>query len=295
MIKTVLETVRDTVNLPSVARFSDDHITRFHMMPAYASVLERIRLSRSNPVVFRHSFTTVAQQESYILPPCISEIWRVAKINDNGDVIEELNPRGQWHVNGPGWSIQENMLSFRPFPGSAVEWDIWYVPSADATIHSGVGVVQGTDSKTIQLAATPELGHLDQRVNAYAGVLLRTINAGNAHEERVVRTYDQATRDAGVEVAFTNLPGEGANVTYELAPVGITGLWQAIAAVTSLHIGIAQNVSVKKITGLELLERRGLKSARDNISNIMGRYARHFDADTQDAAERTGGHSRWDW
>ena len=130
----MLEKIRFNVNLPTVDRYSDDTIARFHLMPAYVEVLDRIRLSSSNPIILRHTFTTVIDQEHYILPPCVAAVWRLAQIDKQGNITEEFNPRGQWHVNGPGWMLQENMLSFRPFPSSETEWAVGYVPSLAATV-----------------------------------------------------------------------------------------------------------------------------------------------------------------
>lgn len=292
VLKTMLEKIRFNVNLPMVDRYSDDTLARFHLMPAYVEVLERIRMSSSNPIILRHSFSTVVAQEHYILPPCISEVWRLTRLDTNGNIIDEFDPRGQWHPTGPGWMLQENMISFRPFPSSIEQWDVWYVPSFDATIHFAAdGKVIGTTKKIIELSASPELGHLDQRINAYAGAVLRKIHAGEPHEERVISSYDQTTREASIDVAFTVMGAENSAVTYEIAPIGTRALGEAIAAVASLHMGVSVNVTQKKILMLELLERRAIKAARDKISNLMGRYAKYFESDTIDARDRVGGHS----
>ena len=292
MLKTMLEKIRSNINLPTVDRYSDDTLTRFHLMPAYVEVLDRIRMSSSNPIILRHRFTTVIDQEHYILPPCVAEVWRLAQIDEHGNITEEFTPRGQWHPNGPGWMLQENMLSFRPFSSSETTWDLWYVPSFDATIHFAIdGKVIGDTKKIIELSASPELGHLDQRINAYAGAMLRKVHVGEPHEERVIAAYDQSSREATVHVAFDVMGSNDSLVTYEIAPVGTRALGEAIAAVASLHMGVSVNVTQKKIMMLELLERRAIKAARDKIGNLMGRHAKYFESDTIDAKDRVGGHS----
>lgn len=292
MLKTMLEKIRFNVNLPTVDRYSDDTLTRFHLMPAYVEVLDRIRMSSSNPIILRHRFTTVIDQEHYILPPCVAEVWRLAQVDEHGNITEEFEPRGQWHPNGPGWMLQENMLSFRPFPSSETEWDLWYVPSFDATLHfASDGLIVGNTRKIIKLSESPALGHLDQRINAYAGAVLRKIHEGEPHEERVISAYDQDTREASWDVAFTVTGNDASSVTYEIAPIGTRALGEAIAAVASLHMGVSVNVTQKKILMLELLERRAIKAARDKISNLLGRHAKYFESDTIDAKDRVGGHS----
>lgn len=292
MLKTVLEKIRMNLNMPDVDRYNNDHLTRFVLMPAYTEMMGRLQLSSENPYVFRHPFTTVVDQEYYLLPPCIAEVWRISKIDSVGNIVENFNPRGNFHPVGPGWTLQENMLSFRPFPGSAQEWEIWYVPSADATLHYAEdGEVIGSDMDTIELSASPSIGHLDERPDAYKGAVLRTLLAGRAHEERVITAYDQTTRYASFDPVFTDLGTGGSAITYEIAPLGHRAVWETIAAVSSVHLGVSVNVTQKKMLYLELLERRALKAARDKLSNLNVRYGKYFEADTEDVRDRTGGHS----
>lgn len=289
-LDSVIEYARFILEEPAGdTQYSDAFVARQIIPSTYDEVMNSIALGQENPILFRYTISLAASTEYYVLPPCVRQVWRLGKIDTNGAVTHDWYPRGEFSPLGRGWSIEANTLAFSPIPSQAEDWTLWYVPSCDFMCHKGSGTVVGTARDTIDLAASPSLGILDQRPNAYAGAVLRVIHSGAPWQERVISSYDVATRRAVVRVPFatTGYPAAAAAITYEIAPIAHLSLWKAIACRTAFNLGVARNVSEKKLALIDAEYRRALKAIRDRLGNIQGRRNKGFDRMSYDSAAFT--------
>lgn len=288
---SVIERARFLIeDTASDTQYNDQFLARQVIPQVYEEIMSLLKLNAENPILFRYSVPLVAGTEYYILPPAIQQIWRLGKLDaTTGVITNDWFPRGESSPMARGWSIEGNMLAFSPIPTEAETWTLWYVPSCDFMCHKGTGVITGTDRDTITLAAAPDLGILDQRPNAYAGAVLRVIHSGVPWQERVIASYDVSTREAVVRIPFdtTNWPGDGEDITYEIAPIAWTSLWNAISLRIAFNIGVARNMSEKKLGLLDGDYRRAIKSIRDKLGSMMGRRTKGFDNQTYDNRDFT--------
>jgi hypothetical protein len=291
-LSTVIERARYLAEDPTAdTQYSDAFLARQVIPAEYATVMNTVQLGMENPIVMRYSVDLADGTEYYTLPPSIRQIWRVGKIDDNGAVTHDWYPRGEQSPMGKGWAIEGNMLTFNPIPSSAETWTIWAVPSADFMCHKGSGTLTNISTTTselghtVALASAPTLGLLDRRPNAYAGAVLRLVDDNMPIQERVIQSYNVSTRVATVRTPFesTGVVALGtATVKYEVAPYYWQGLWNAIAIRTAFQIGVARNLSEKKMGMLDGLYRHAIKTTRDQLGNMMGRRTKGFNMMTLD-------------
>ena len=308
MLKTVAEKVRFYLDDPDLdAKYTDQYLVRYIIGPAMVDVVARLNLNQDNPVVVRHSISLVENQEYYLLPPGIQEVWRLATIDSTGRILTDNKPRGVWNPRGPGWALEGNLLTMRPFPTQAETVDLWYVPSFDVQMHYGTGVLRG---RTVEFATTPTLGLLDRRQNAYAGCVLRLLpESPGVVQEMIIASYDAETRTATVRLPFGAEYSDGSSssqpsatvsggvgssesssssdgfsdtVTYEVAPKMGQALWEAIACASACKLAVAKNVSEKKLGFLEREYKKAMKTITDNLQNMQMRTGKAFEKNTED-------------
>ena len=297
---TVIERVRAYLDEASLdAKYTNDYLVRHVITPEMVNVMSRLSMNFSNPVRIRHSITLSKTQEHYVLPPNIGEIYRVAILDTENRVTEEWMPRNEFHPRGPSWQIQGNMLSFRPLPTKDSTVDIHYIPNGDFLPHylKGSASTDGgelTSYTTFVFDSVPTLGAIDNRENAYAGATLRVWTSA-AHdgglpdktvvEERIIESYDASTRTATVRRPFTadiNSDGTKPGLEYEVAPVGMSSLYQAIACAAAINLGTARNITQKQMQFLMLQYKINMKTIGDNLSNMQSRIGKHYDKRTVD-------------
>lgn len=272
-ILEVIDRARAILESPvNEAQFSDQLLVE-RVIPAELTKLwNSIALSNQNPPLVRFTLSVTAGTEHVVLPPNIRQIWRVGKINaTTGHLEDDWLPAGEFHPWGPGWSIQQNMLSFRPFPTITETWVLWYVPSWDMKPHKGSGTVVGSARTSITLAATPTLGITDLRPHSYVGSVIRLVdNAGIPWDERVINTFNVSDRTATWTVPFasTNYPAAAASINYEIAPIGYQAVWDALAMRLAIWLGVSRNISEKKKAYLHAQLQDAVKAARDVYSNL---------------------------
>ena len=283
---TVLERIRGYLDDPDFdAKYDNDFIIRHIISPTMVDVWSRVNMNLDNPVVLRMEFDTVTTSEYYQLPPSVGEVWRVCRRNSDGLVIEDLKPRSEYHPDGVGWALEGNTLRFDP-KNADNTWTIYYVPSGDIMPHYAGGTTDATtgvmqaDRQTFTLATTPSLGSLDRRENSYAGQILRLLPNTGRIEERVIESHDVDLGEVVTRIPFDNpLSGQ---VKYEIAPIGMQSLYEAIAAGSSMKLG-----AYRKITGTHyqmILQqyRSSIKTAGDNLANMQMRTGKSWQKNTLD-------------
>lgn len=282
---TVLERIRGYLDDPDFdAKYDNDFLVRHIITPTMVDVWSRLNMNLDNPVVLRQDIEFDENTEYYQLPPSVGEIWRIALRNEDGEVIDEVMPRNEFHPYRVGWSIEGNTLRFDPKKKEAQSgyvWQIYYVPSGDVMPHysSSGGEMKG-DRQTFVLDSSPNLGDIDRRENAYAGQILRIIPATGMIEERVIASHDVDLGQVVTRLPFNTVLES--SIRYEIAPIGMQSLYEAIAAGSAMKLG-----AYRKITGSHyqlILQqyRSAVKSATDNLANLQMRNGKHWKKNTVD-------------
>ena len=74
----------------------------------------------------------------------------------------------------------------------------------------------------------------------------------------------------------------GQTVTYEIAPVYHSALWEAIAIKIAMEIGTARGVKAEKMGMLERRYRSAMKTIKDNLMNLQARSPGGLEKNTID-------------
>jgi len=283
---TCLERVRGYLDDPDFdAKYDNNFLIRHIISPCMTDVWARINMNLDNPVVLRHDIAIDSDTEYYILPPSIGEVWRVAARDSKGRIVNELMPRNEFHPIGVGFAIEGNCLRVDP-KVSTKTYTLYYVPSGDVRPHYGTTASDAGlagDKKTFTLTTSPTVGDLDRRDNAYAGQILRIIPTSGKIEERVIETHTVA--DDGTATVVTRLPftkAHGNQVVYEIAPIGMQSLYEAISAAASLKLGAYRKITAAHHQMITQQYRSAIKTATDNLANMQLRTGKYFDKNTVD-------------
>jgi len=200
------------------AKYSDsDLIDRLE--GSFAEVLTELGGAQDDPLLVRHNISISEGSTVFLLPPCVGELLRIAKRSGTTeDYIEwQLLPRPMTRFQGKGLYLEGRMLRFEPpWAGTDYTLELLYIPTGDFRFHYGTSTTFTTN--TITLAASPTLGTLDTRDNAYTGAILRVLgnNGDSVIQERFISSYDRSTRIATVEPAFS--PALDTTCVYEVIP-----------------------------------------------------------------------------
>lgn len=278
---TVLERIRGYLDDPDFdAKYNNDFLIRHIISPTMVDVLSRINMNLDNPVVMRLDIEVDKNTEYYQLPPSIGEVWRVCRRDTNGDIIEDFKPRNEFHPSGPGWALEGNTLRFED-EMPADTWTIYYVPSGDIMPHYSTdgGTMRG-DRKTFVMDTTPNLGELDRRENSYAGQILRVIPATGMIEERVIASHDVDLSEVTTRTEFSTPLTTG--VRYEIAPIRMQSLYEAISAGSALKLGAYRKITGNHYQMVLQQYRSAIKTATDNVANMQMRTGKSFMKKTVD-------------
>jgi hypothetical protein len=285
-LKTVLERVRGYLDDSDFdAKYQDQFIVQHVIMPALVDVWSRVSLNADNPVMLDYTVTLVDNQECYVLPSCVGEVHEVVQMNDpsDGQPVTESIPRHRMSVGGPTWALEGNMLCFRPFPtgtSGITPFTIRYTSNGDMSPHydsTTTGAI-ATSGTTFVFASSPTLGLLDKRENCYAGQIIRILD-GLVFEERIIASYDAATRTCTMKRQFTSSVGGHA---YEVAPARSQGMVEAVAIACALKLGTWRKCSQAQMGMFTQQYRSAIKTIGDNMANMQMRTGKSWAKDTRD-------------
>lgn len=280
---TVLERIRGYLDDPDFdAKYDNDFLIRHIISPTMVDVLARINMNADNAVVMRLDFTPTDTDEYYQLPPSVGEVLRIARRDADGRVEDEVMPRTEFHPHGVGWALEGNTLRFDPkFGKNEQDYTIYYIPSGDVMPHYSLdGGAMSASGEGFTLEGTPDLGQVDRRENAYAGQILRVIPPSGMVEERVISSYDVNTRGVTVRVPFKTILTT--QVQYEIAPIGMQSLYEAIAAGSAMKLGAYRKISGSHYQMVLQQYRSAIKTATDNLANMQMRTGKSFQRKTVD-------------
>ena len=294
-LKTVIERVRGYLDDADFdAKYTDQFLVQHVIMPGMVDVWSRCSLNADNPVLLSYDITMVEDQECYVIPPCVGEVHEIVQYTgaygsqtNNGVPTDDMYPRHRMSVGGPIWSLEANMICFRPFPSGLTgnnTWTLRYTTNGDMNPHyhdsttTNAGSLNaGKDQFT--LSSAPALGLLDKRENAYAGQVLRILD-GSVFEERVIASYDPSTRVATLKRPFST-PSSGAHL-YEVCPAQAQGMVEAVALACALKLGAWRKISGVHAQMLQVQYKSAIKTIGDNLANMQMRNGKSWWKDTRD-------------
>ena len=284
-LMTAMDRARQLVNEPEVDALSDARIMSDAIVPAMTELWSRLILSDAGAPVLSMDLTVVGNTTHYQLPPAVAEVIRLGKRDENGRQVRDWRPEGTYSPWGPGWRVERNMIVFEPAQPTPSDWTVDYVPSGDILAHySSAGGTLDAGLDDLTLSATPTLGTLDRRPNAYAGNVLRLIPTSGVVEERVISAYNASTGVATVYVPFTYATA-GSSKAYEIVPWQWSqGVWDAVAARAAIKIATWRRAGDLAMRQLRMEYELARKTAYDLFNHVQNRAPKRYDRNTVDSS-----------
>ena len=279
LLYTVLERVRAFLDEPSLdAKYTNDFIVRHIITPEVANVKNLLSDIMGRPIIVRQNISLTDDGEYYALPPGIGRIYRLAKLDSDKNIVNEIPHRSEERPEDPGWWVEGRELHVRPFPsGSDATFDLWYTPSGNIVPHySSAGGAMAANRLTLTLDKTPDIGDLDPREGAYIGSVLRAwVDQDPVDiEEQVVDLHAISNSDVTVQPrkAFGGA-GPESNFRYEIVPYYMDQIWQAVAISSAINLGVSRNISEKQMAFLQQQLQTTLAATAKNLQPVSNENA----------------------
>jgi hypothetical protein len=277
-----IDQIRLVTNEPSLdAKYSDAELVSL-ISQAFYTVWNEINRVSTHQVVIRTDISVTATQQRYILPPSMTKLVDIQRLNDDGSILCRYNPS---NIRNPAWPnlrLEGNTLYFTEATGAAYTLRLLWIPSGYVALHYGTleDITNNTDDCDVTLATTPTGGTRDLRPNAYAGCMFRILTSGGdgegAVQDRIIHTYDPQTKIAVVEPAYESGMVPEATITYEITPMRSDELVMPIAEFVSRKI-VGWEGDYKRYRTIDLDYKRDIRTARlleSCYDLIQGHYMR---------------------
>ena len=282
IIKTYCEKIRHYLDDPDLdAKYDDNYLVRFFLSSAMTDVISRVSMMSDAQIVSVLNLTVAAGTQYYRLPPQVRQVLRVGTVNASTNTfIEDYHPRSEFNVYGPGWSLEGNLISFKPNPTEAKTFTILYVPSGDVAVHyeSGAQGVRNANGTFTLYNASSLLGSLDKRENAYVGSYVRIFGT-NVTDECLVSAYDAATRVCTLRTTPVNPAG---SYSYEVVPFLMEPMIDAISLSAAMRAGVGRKITQAHMQSLGFAYKQAIKTAYDTLGNMNARTGKRFTGGTVD-------------
>jgi hypothetical protein len=280
IIKTYCEKVRHYLDDPDLdAKYDDNYLVRFFLSSAMSDVISRVSMMSDAQITASITVTVAAGTQYYKLPPSVRQVLRVG-ITDtaSGLFVEDYKPRNEFSMYGPGWSLEGNLLAFKPIPTEARDFTILFVPSGDVGVHydTAGGVLNANGTFTMD--ATPVIGSVEKRDNAYIGSYLRILGT-TVTDELVIKDHDAATRILILRNVASNAAGSYAS---EVVPFIMEPLVDAISISAAMRTGVGRKITAGHQQSLLLAYRQAIKTSYDTLGNMNARVGKRFSGESVD-------------
>ena len=283
IIKTYCEKIRHYLDDPDLdAKYDDNYLVRFFLSSAMTDVISRVSMMSDAQIVSVLNLTVAAGTQYYRLPPQVRQVLRVGTVNASTNTfIEDYHPRSEFNVYGPGWSLEGNLISFKPNPTEAKTFTILYVPSGDVAVHyesAAHGVRNANGTFTLHNAGSILLGSLDKRENSYVGSYVRIFGT-NVTDECLVSAYDAVTRVCTLRTTPVNAAG---SYSYEVVPFLMEPMVDAISLSAAMRAGVGRKITQAHMQSLGFAYKQAIKTAHDTLGNMNARTGKRFTGGTVD-------------
>lgn len=282
ILQTIVERARMITDDPDQdSKYTNQMLTTQVVGPAYAEVLARLSMNSACPILIHTTMEMEEDTECYTLPPNIQEVIRVATYDDTGRVTAEWMPRNEFAADQyrQGWTLQGNMICFRPYPGGSEEFSVLHTSNGNVLAHLATDGNLLTSTTLDIVGGAVSLGLVDRRANAYCGCVLRIITS-TVVEERTITAYNSSTGVVTVRLPFTISTGSGK--TYEIIPQGSENIMEAVAMRSALKLGVIRKASDSHQRQIQIEYMAALKTVHDNLANMQGREGKFWILSTVD-------------
>lgn len=248
-------------------KFTDSWVVQNLVSEAYAEIWNLINKANQDPVLLWFDVTLASGTSDYILPPTVAEVWAMAKRETDNQgvqwVTQYWRPEDGLRLDKYGWRLSGNRLHFDTPPDTDETWSIAYVPSGDVAMHYATTGTLAAGGATFTLAASPSVGLLDRRENAYVGQVLRFLPVSGVHQERTIVAYNASTRVATLDVAFSGTSAGAGADPYEVGLPGLNPLSHSLAARVAIMFAARQNAEDKRFKALHREKEAAYKTVAD--------------------------------
>jgi hypothetical protein len=286
MLVRFLQAARRWTDEPKInKKYSDDWLIA-RAENNYGLVLAEKNRQLQDPVVARIALSMATGVTDYVIPSTMGPVQSVFHLDSEWQVRFFYERRSSHNELGKGVWVEGNMVRLQTTfhaIGSTIYVDC--IPNGAARLHCGTCTINVAGDE-VTFGTTPYLGTLDRAINAYAGSVLRIFNVtgttvtGNYIQERVISSYDVATRKATLAVALDPVPTtDDGYIFYEVAPqIPIT--FDAILAMKVAWEINAVEGQVKKAAGCQAMYNANLRQLRLEDFARQLQSAGRVDSDT---------------
>jgi hypothetical protein len=284
-LSDVVSLIRKATDEPGQSpKYTDGDIVEL-VQAGMDAVMTDIDINTDHPIVVRYSITLVDGTQYYVLPPNVSQLIRIAKINSSTGLPEyEVWPGSHMNPGGHGWKLEGNVLRLLRDWDSTDTLELMYYPNSEPAMHKATA--SAIDATTVTFPSSVTDGTLGLRPNEYVGMIIRILSSTqNYQEERLITAYDVTTKIATVAKAWDTTPT--GTVVYEVVPIFSRTIKHVVALRAAIDL-LSQEGNSQRMATLNQNYAIKLSAMRRQLSKMEGRFPHHFDGDTWDNTNRGG-------
>jgi hypothetical protein len=268
VILTIVDRVRTILDESETdAKYSNDYMLSSIIPDATNDVLGRLNADRKNKVAVRYTFSTVANQEFYRLPPNVAQLFEVNFVDTSNNVYASLPHRPAANAAGPGYDVEGNELRLLPKPQGVHTCEVVYMPHGGSLPHYATDGSLNVDKDTITLSASPASGRLDRREGAYNGSIVRVIPSSGPVEEAVVQSHQWTGSAWTLTLRRPLIDTADGTITYEIIDQPTLGLTDCITWAAVIRIAASRRVSGTAMRNYQIMYNTALKTEGDRMAN----------------------------
>lgn len=275
--------IRQTLDEPSTnPKYSDTDIIRV-LQTSMATVLTDLHSSMDHKILVRMPITIEDDVQSYILPPQVSQVWSVAKIDANNVKLYDVYVGSEWDFTQYGFRLEGNTIRLMTTWNTGEILQVTFVPTVESTLCKGTSATY--DTNTITLSTITD-GSRDSRPNAYAGYMLRVLSSTDSNAN-YVREYTVTNYDPLTQIATLNVDADpvlAGTITWELVPLGLS-LFKEVAIIHAAMTLAGMEGREKKMMALERLSAIRMRALRIQLARKEQRRGRVMEGRTIDNSD----------
>jgi hypothetical protein len=263
-LSRTIASIRKYTDEPSVnAKYTDANLIT-EIEKSYPMVIAEINRNRRDDIVVARYDVTISSTSSeteYVLPWHIGNIVAIYKTDSNTGAKTFYYSRGRRNPAGRGVWVEGNILKVQiDHIAESSTVTIEYIPKATVRLHDGICTLNAAGT-VATLTNSPNQGNLDTHLNAYAGAILRVLEAdtNNYMQERAIASYDHTTREATLDAALSPIPS--GNIKYEICPYLHRGIDDVMAAKVAWDILLGEG-STKRANAAHIKYQQKIRDAR---------------------------------
>jgi len=278
MLADMIELFRDSTNEAGVnAKYKTSKIVKGFNRSAVIICNEMFRVS-DGPNSVRWSLNMVAGQDTYVRPPHVGEILRIAKVDAQNRVLWTVKPNSRFNPIGPGITFDGPNIRFEPIWNRTETLEIWYIPNGEFSFVDGKFDASSTMSNPVLGPADLDadgspLGVRDTKENAYAGYILEVTYASGLIEQRSVDASSFSTGSHVLTVSPSLSAIPTTSDSYSMLPIFGKDALELIAIQAALDVLRFEGMTKREAAVQRMWQQhlRMLRLVHGSLDNIGGK------------------------